>query len=392
MRPHLLNQRRALNKNIAILGDVKIQPTATEPLNGLEAFTGLESTIVGHTKLSFKTVATLGHKGAKQMSTSGACTVANYTDSRSGKSGEFHHSLSAILVEIDGPLFWLRHLNARESGELTDLDMRFTPKGAQKAAAPLALVLGDTHVRFTDPRVDAATFGKNGIVEALAPAAIVYHDLLDGYASNPHHKGNPFNALAKWRSDFNDVEAEVMDAVQFVAKRTPPKTRGYIISSNHNEFLIRWLQANDWRQDPANAEFYLRTALAVAERTKMGDGGAEYPDPFKYWVDQAGIENITCLGDNDSLQMAGIELGMHGNLGPNGARGSIKNLRRIGVKSIIGHSHSPGISEGAYQVGTSSRLRLEYNRGVSGWLHTHCALHADGKRQLLTIADGRWRL
>ena len=78
---------------------------------------------------------------------------------------------------------------------------------------------------------------------------------------------------------------------------------------------------------------------------------------------------------------------------PNGARGSIKNLRRVGVRVMIGHAHSPGANEGAMQVGTSSRLQLEYNHGgVSGWLHTHGLVHANGKRQLVTIINGKYRL
>ena len=83
---------------------------------------------------------------------------------------------------------------------------------------------------------------------------------------------------------------------------------------------------------------------------------------------------------------------MHGDRGPNGARGSIKNLRRIGVKSIIGHSHSPGIDEGAYQNGTSTRLRLGYNVGPSSWLNAHTVVYANGKRSLINIIDGKWRL
>jgi hypothetical protein len=84
---------------------------------------------------------------------------------------------------------------------------------------------------------------------------------------------------------------------------------------------------------------------------------------------------------------------MHGDRGPNGARGSIKNLRRIGVKSIIGHSHSPGIDEGCYQVGTSTSLvpRLQQS-GPSSWLNTHCLVYANGKRTLINIINGEWRL
>ena len=159
--------------------------------------------------------------------------------------------------------------------------------------------------------------------------------------------------------------------------------------------LKRWVINNDWRSDPVNAEFYLATALAMIQRTKLGKGGTEYPSPFPYWFEQEAVKqnfvDFECLGESRTL--GGVEIGMHGDRGPNGSRGSARNLRRIGVKSIIGHSHSPAIEEGCYQVGTSTRLRLEYNGGPSSWLNTHCILHADGKRQLINIVGGgKWRL
>ena len=389
--PFLWNVRKALNDNLEVLGDIKIQPTAVEPLTGLEGFTGARSAIVGHTKLSFKTVPTPGHKMAKILTTTGACTRKNYSDSRAGKHGEFHHTLGAVIVEISGSKFWLRHLNANQDGSFTDLDSRFTARGQGAAESPEAIVLGDTHVDFTDPDVDRATFGVGGIVRTLNPKRIVWHDLLDAYSCNPHHRGNPFNAIAKLRSGLDDVAAEVQRAIDFVRVRTGD-AHSYIVSSNHDDMLHRWILSHDWKADPKNAEFYLETALAISQATKMGSGGTEYPRPFKYWVDRLKAANITCLG-GEPLVIAGILCSMHGDHGPNGARGSIKNLRRIGTKSVIGHSHAPGISEGCYQVGTSSVLKLEYNQGgPSGWLNTHCLIHADGKRQLVTIIEGKWRL
>lgn len=388
--PFLWSVRKSLNDNLAVLGDLKIQPTAVEPLTGLEGFTGGESCIVGHTKLSFRTVPTPGHKMAKIMTTTGACTKKNYSDSRAGKHGEFHHTLGAVIVEIRGKRFWLRHLNANRDGSFTDLDLHFTPWGRLKAQPPEAIVLGDTHVDFTDPSVDSATFGAAGIVSVLQPRRIVWHDLLDSYSCNPHHRGNPFNAIAKLRSGLDDVAAEVKRAIAFVRKRTGD-AHSFIVSSNHDDMLHRWILSHDWKADPKNAEFYLETALAISQATRMGLGGTEYPRPFKYWIDKLNLPGITCLG-GEPLVIAGILCSMHGDHGPNGARGSIKNLRRIGTKSIIGHSHSPGISEGCYQVGTSSRLKLEYNQGPSGWLNTHCLVHADGKRQLITIIEGKWKL
>jgi hypothetical protein len=390
--PFLWNVRRSLNKNIAVLGDIKIQPTAVEPLTGLEGFSGAESCIVGHTKLALRMVPTPGHKLPKILATTGAVTIKNYSDSRAGKHGEFHHTLGAVLVEIKGDLFWLRHLVADSDGSFTDLDKRFTPTGVYNAPPPEAIIFGDTHVDSIDPGVYRATYGHQGIVTCLKPKRLVHHDLLDSYAVNGHHSGNPFNLIAKLRSGLNDAAAEVRRAIDFVIKNTPAGAEAIIVSSNHDDMLRRYIISQDWRTDAQNAEFYLETALAMVRETKMTPSGTSYPSPFPHWVAQRKLKNIRCLERGESLSIAGIECGLHGDVGPNGARGSVRNLRRIGTKLVIGHSHSPAISEGAIQVGTSSRLQLEYNVGPSNWMHAHCLIHTGGKRQLIFIVGGEWKL
>lgn len=390
-KEYLWNVRAELNKNISVLGDIKIQPTAVEPLTGLEGFTGSESTIVGHTKLSLRMVPSPGHKLPKIMTTTGACTVKNYSDTRAGKHGDFHHTLGATLVEIDGDEFYLRQLNANSNGEFTDLGTRFTPLGVKKAPRPAAVSLGDTHVRFTDKTVEAATFGPRGIVTELQPEAIIWHDLLDAYSCNPHHRGNPFNAIAKLRAGFNEIKAEVEEAIAYARDKTPSFAKGYIVRSNHDDMLSRAIISGDWKTDPANAEFYLETALAMVRATKMGHGGTEYPDAFAYWVERAKLKNVRCLGPRETLTLAGVVLSLHGDDGPNGARGSLKNLRRIGAKIVIGHSHTPGISEGGMQTGTSSILDPEYVGPVQSWAHAHVITHADGKRQLVFLIKGKYK-
>ena len=391
--PFLHNQRVSLNENLMVLCDIKTVPTASSPLTGFDAISGLRSAILGHTKLQLRTIAVPQNKMAKILTTTGVCTKANYTNSRAGKIGEFHHSLSAVIVEVHGKIFHLRHVHAdKTTGEFTDLATRYTPTGSKAAPHPLALVMGDTHVDFIDPLVEKATFAKGGIVDALSPEALVWHDLLDGYSVNPHHMGNPFASVAKRSSGRDDARAEVRRAITFVQERTRKTQRSVIVASNHDDFLRRWICSSNWKDDPTNAEFYLETALAMVRGTRRGDGGTEYPSPFPYWVSRLGGPRLRCLAGRESYVLSGVELGLHGDNGPNGARGSILNLRRIGVRSIIGHTHSPGIDEGCYQVGTSTRLSLEYNEGPSGWLNTHCVLHADGKRQLINIINGEWRL
>lgn len=392
--PYLWNQRAALNKNLTILGDIKTQPTAVSPLTGFEAFATSSSGIIGHTKVQLKAVPSPSNKMAKVMTTTGACTVPNYTDSRAGAVGEFHHSLSAILVEIESPVhFFMRHLHFDEtSGSCIDLDKRYYADSVKKAPRALALVMGDTHVDAADPKVIEATFGAHGIVPALKPRHLIWHDLLDGYSMNPHHEGKPLNRVGKMIGKAGNVREEVKRALEFLVKYTPKDTQSVVVASNHNDFLGRWIDSHDWRLDPVNAEFYLETALAMVRGTKFTPRGTEYPEAFAYWLRQANLQNVRVLDMDESFVLEDVELGIHGNIGPNGVRGSINNLRRISNKSIIGHSHTPGIEEGCYQVGTNTYLRLEYNKGASSWLNADCVLNADGKRQLLIIVDGKWRL
>lgn len=391
VREYLWNVRKPLNKNLTLLADIKIQPTATSPLTGADALSLASSGIIGHPKMQLKTIPTPSNRMAKILTTTGACTVENYTDSRAGRIGEFHHSIAALIVETKGPYFWIRQLHYSKDGSVTDLATKYTENTVGPAPRALAVGMGDTHVDYIDPRVYAGTFDRGGLLELVRPQYLIYADLLDGYACNPHHKKNPFNRIAKQRSGKDDVKAEVTRAIEFVRKNTPKETRAIIQASNHNDFLRRWVIENEWREDPVNADFYLRTALVVSQSTKMGLGGMEHVDPFAYWFRLAAVPNSTVLDLDQSFSVAGIELGMHGDMGPNGARGSIKNLRRIGTKSIIFHSHAPGIDEGCYQAGTSTRLRLEYNHGASGWLNAHVVLNADGKRQLVVFVDGEFR-
>ena len=391
VQPYLINVRKNLNRNLILLGDVKVQPTAVYPLTGFEALTHGESGILAHTKLQLRTVATPQSFLPKILTTTGACTVPNYTDSKAGALGAFHHTLGAAMVEVRGKTFHLRQINAdKDTGNFIDLDRYYTDGKPTHADPILGIVFGDTHVDSADPKVVKA---GDEMVEVLKPRVVVWEDVLDGYAVNPHHNGNVFNAIAKIENNRANIEAEVNRALYFIDQHTPENALALVVPSNHNDFLTRWIINTDPRTQPGNAKFWARTFLAMAEATALDGSGTKHPEPFAM-LGRAVLAHRKArfLERDESFQVAGIELGMHGDKGPNGARGSIRNLARIGVKSIIGHTHSPGINEGCYQVGTSTRLKLEYTSGPSGWLNTHCVIYANGKRSLINVINGEWRL
>lgn len=396
VREFMKNTRWNLNPNLVVIGDVKIVPTARNPLSGFEGHTGSESSILGHPNLAFTTVATPGHKMAKLMTTTGCCTIKNYSDTRAGKQGYHQHVMGAILVEVEGDMFWLRHLNANSKGEFIDLDKLFTPFGVFDAPRPEALVTGDAHVKVIDRIVDAAVFGKGGMVEKYKPKRIFFHDLFDGLSVNPYH--GKFEKLAHMKGGSDAVEDEVRESIQYVIDRTPDDCESVIVDSNHDAFLKRWIEDNSWDEVGLNGGFYLETAKYMWDETHTKENVAQIPSPFKYWVDRitAGVKKkITCLREDENYSVAGIELGMHGHRGKNGSRGSLANLVTIGVKFIIGHVHGPGIRFGGMAVGLMALLKQGYNKGPSNWLQTMALVHGGpcaGKRQLITIIAGRHRL
>lgn len=393
-KPYLHNTRKKLHTHLVLAADVKIQPTASSPLTGFESLTGPESCLIGHPKMQYKPVPVTSGRYPKVLSTTGACTKRNYTSSKAGKLGEFHHYLGAVVVELDGKYFHMRQINAnRKDGSFIDKDVSYSVvTGVTKAPPALGIVFGDVHRKFIDKMVARVTFGPGGIVQILNPETLVWSDLLDAYSANPHHRGNPFIARAKMLGNDGDVRQEVIDTVQFVVDEGKGR-KNVIVASNHDNFLSRWIIGTDWRDIPNNAEFYLETAQAMLKSVRKGPGGAEYADPFAYWVDRLkGDADIKALGPNESFMIADIEVGLHGDKGPNGSRGTMINLRRTGHKLITGHTHAPGIEEGHYKAGTSTPRTLEYTNGPSSWLNTHVVIYANGKRALISIFDDRWCL
>ena len=388
LEPYMCGNETQLDRNLTLLADLPIQPTAVNPLSGsVKTQSGALSCIVGHPQIAQETVATPQSKLAKIVMTTGAITKPNYSKSRAGKQGEFHHEYGAVVVEIDGPRFHVRHIIADGHGKFYDFDKLYDGNKVTKGHRAACFVSGDFHAKFLDQQVKQAWWtGKHSLLKLIKPKVQVFHDFFDGYFGSHHHNHDPFLIAKKHFNGDNDGMSEVRQSISELIDCLICD-KNYITKSNHDEHVDRWLKETDWRKDPQNAEFYLETSLEWIRSIKAGNSF----DPVKYWVERA-TNKATFLCRSDIVKVKDHIVSYHGDKGPNGSRGSRKSMNNIGAKTIIGHSHSAGREKGCIQVGLSAIYGLEYALGApSSWMHTAAIEYANGKVALINCIDGHYR-
>lgn len=390
LHPYLVDNEVRIHKNCRVMADHKIGATIANPLGGLEGQSRGASAIYGHAQVQMRTVPTPQGEMPMILHTTGSVSRKNYADNARAKKALLHHTNGALVVQKRGRLFHIRHLNWSAGHQcFHDLGRRYTATGSYPVKIK-ALVLGDWHAIWTDPKVRAAT--KRMIAE-LKPETLVWHDVLDSYSITHHHNRDPITRMVKHHAGKGNIEIELELTAKSVLEMTPIGVQSVIVASNHHDHLLRWLKEADPKRDPENALLYHRLMVSVLERAKMTTRGTVIPDPFALWfhLTYPSSANVRFLKRNESFRVEEVELGFHGDIGSGGARGSRVSFSKLGCKPVIGHLHSPGIEKGCTQVGTSTELGMEYTFGPGGWLNTHCAVHANGKRQLYNIIRGEYR-
>jgi hypothetical protein len=367
------------------LNTLNLRPTLVEPLTSLEKHGGLRSQIFAHPKVSLKMVATSSHDTCKATMTTGAVTHPEYKPDKTGRVAERDHSYGAVVVELDGDAFHYRHIEADNDDSFYDMCTLYTPDGVQRSHRPLALVCGDWHIGYTCTLVREATYGSSGIVDSLRPEAIFKHDYFDGRSISHHDEKDNIYMAHKAAQGQLSLQEELR-ACADEAKELKAKAQGaeiYFVASNHNEHLDRWLSEGRYLKDPYN--FKIGNQLAAAKVDSLEPA-------FNAWMRQeVGEDGFTYLTRDDDVVMAGIKLDQHGDIGQNGSRGSLKQFNTACHGTITGHTHTPAISGDAYQVGTSTVLKMHYTKGMSSWLNTHALVWPNGQVQLINIIKGKWR-
>lgn len=380
LTPYLDANRHDIHKYVCILSDIKVQPTAINPLEGLNGISGQKSGIVGSPKLHLQASAVLEGYVPKLMLTTGSCTVKNYTDSKAGKKSEFNHQLGFCIIEIkDKDIFFPRQVSADDkTGDFCDLCWKVSKGNVEKITKITDITLGDIHAGQEDVQIIDITLK---FLKHIKPDFVVFHDIKDGYSISHHELNNPFKLYQREQDGTNSLKREIDYMLKFLEKFKQYKC--VIVRSNHDDFIDRWLMNSNWKNNIKNAKEYMQYALLLLEgKAKKGI--------VPYLINQKFPHFIT-LGRNDSFKVNGWELSQHGDIGSNGARGSLEGFRKLNTKIKIGHSHTPGRKDGVIQVGTSTKLRHdEYIKGASSHMNAHSITHENGKAQHLIFFNGEF--
>lgn len=372
--------RHNIHQYVTIMGDIKVQPTAVNPMSGMNALSGVDSCIFGAPKVQMETIPVLEGMKPKMMVTTGAITQRNYTDSKSGKLGDFHHVLGFCIIEIkDDKTFFIRQVTANErTGEFNDLYYNVNKGVVTKNTTIAAAILGDLHLGEHDDKVIDTTL--NVLLKKLKPANLVLHDIFNGHSISHHESRNPFKLYEREQDGSNSVKLEVDFMLKWLEKVKDYNVT--IVRSNHDDFIDRWLQNSDWKHNIKNAKEYI-------EYSQILLSGKAPKGIVPYLINQK-FPKMKTLDRTTMFSVKGWELGQHGDVGANGSRGSLLQFRKLNTKCVVGHYHGPGRKDGALAVGTTTHLRVGYNNGPSSWLQSHVIIHNDGKAQHISFINGEF--
>jgi len=384
-----------LNSNL-FLCSIKMSAKHIDPSTGLDRIGQRNGSFIYASpkqRLKFMPVSNVKHPHAEM--TTGAITLPNYTpkrymSERTAYIANHDHVMGAIIVEVvDENRYHFRQIQADGDGSFVDLS-DFYQQGKVSKLYAEGFTLGDWHSGETDPTARQAW---KEVCELVRPKKIFIHDGFNGLSINHHERHRQIRRAKLSSEGLSNLEMELTRYAFDLndIANWPHVQEVLAVKSNHDVFLDNWLEEGHWTSDPENYKIAIKLASA------MSDGH----NPLKFACERIAnaapskmknINKIRWLKMDEDYFIAGIQCGAHGHRGPKGSRGNIKGMESSYGRSNTGHAHGPEILRGAWQCGTSSYLKLDYNQGPSDWVHASILTYPNGMRQLINSFEGEWRL
>jgi hypothetical protein len=374
-----------LNENL-YLCSIQVSAKQPRPITGLSRLGKRDGSYIFASPKQFLEYVPSGHTHNKNYTimTPGACTKPdyyseNFVSKRLSYIADKDHTIGAIIVEIkNDQLFDFRQIQSDSEGSFIDLGKEYTKDGNVNNV-PVNIVFGDFHSASIDTEALHYFFDK---FSKFNIDNVFLHDIFDGYSISHHvtNIGERTMRNINNRHSLIDELYETYEVIKSVETELKPKKIN-VVKSNHDEVLSRYLKEGRYVNDPENHYMALKIAPSIFEDRDPLKDGILLSLSYKKITDN--LSNFVFLSRKDSVIISNVECGAHGDLGINGAKPSLTTFEKVYGNCIVGHSHTPAIQRGVFQVGTLSKLDLGYNRGPSSWMNTCCLLYNNGQRQLI---------
>lgn len=386
VRPFLIEGQISLG-GIDFVSQANVLPTAKNPLAGFEGVTpvGIDA-VIPASKIALKCTASLkGGKGKRLFST-GAVTLRNYIMRKAGAVAATEHNIGALLVDTTGKTPVVRQLEMMpDSAGFYDNGEFFGANGAIELVRPVALQFGDIHAE----KMEADNLeAMQTLIRQYAPETVILHDVMD-FSSRNHHNVKDCAFMFAQQVQKNTVAGDVREVARVIdalfAVDSTGEMKAHVIESNHDLAINTWLKNADFKLDPVNALTYLQCMTALYQHIDAY-GNTNF-NMLKYCYTAIGggryANSIVFHETDESVSMAGVEMGCHGHTGTNGSKGSPMQFRALGVPMNTGHTHTPSINGACYTAGVSASLEMGYNIGASSWKLAHVLTWPNGQRQVI---------
>lgn len=375
LHPYLFMSKQLIN-DYYILGDVKVQPTAQDPLSNLTQLGVGNNVVLAHTKQHLKMIP--NSLGPKIAVTTGAITVINYTDSKIGKQGEFNHIFGFIYLDVKNKT--LRAISAEKNGNFQDINV-YLDNGEIKYNKIVGMVLGDIHYGKENKTVyyNSIKFASEYKIQN-----IVLHDIFDGESISHHHDHLLLKRYFKAKNSFtvkDELDMVVSKLIELYDLLKYDK-KIYIVRSNHDEHLDKWINRGFANVDLNNLEHFADIIAQMIKNKKI-DGALElYVKNELTKLKRADIlKDLIFVNRRQPVKIKGWLISEHGDQGVNGVRGSLSQYKKLSDKIIVGHSHVPMRYNNVVYVGCVCDKNADYLKGISTWEYANAIILENGKVQ-----------
>jgi len=381
---HIKNFTREyrLHKYLVAL-DMRLNPQQINPITGMHNVKNVgrqkrgDSIIIAHPRQNMQVTSVGNTVSPRVIHTTGSITFPRYLDNRIGRIAENGHVMGGLLVEIKGDVFFIRQLQiASSDGSVVDMGYRYFPSGDRTEEQAEAVKLGDIHANYFDAERFKKYWGP--LLAKLSPKRLFLEDIFDGDSISRFNVKHPITKAIV--PTLMEELQNTRKALSVIKKMVPKLCEMYITYANHNTRLARYVDSTSWLRDNHSKQTYSLLLQASSDALSGRDA-------LQGLIDARGKHRW--LEHDSDIWVEGVQMGAHGHLGANGAKGSILGFTRMFDKAMIGHFHTPCIRDGIYVTGVVSSLRHAYSKGPSAWIECSGAVYKGGHCQLYMIIQNK---